>query len=196
MTEPISRREAIALGLTRYRTGKACRQGHVAERHVFNNSCCECGRLFGCQYMREKRAPIVAENRRIRAERNAPKIAAAVERSRAYVEKRAQSAERNRLRAADIVARKQTRAEAKAIQVAANAERAAKREATQARIRSTVSYEGAPCPHGHTLRYKANDKCITCTRKWSPSGGRCRLEHAASRLHSSIRKVQKHSTDE
>lgn len=38
----ISRKQAKALGLTRYFTGKACRHGHVAERYARNGECAEC----------------------------------------------------------------------------------------------------------------------------------------------------------
>lgn len=38
----ISRADARALGLKRYVTGKPCKNGHVAERLVCNNSCSEC----------------------------------------------------------------------------------------------------------------------------------------------------------
>jgi hypothetical protein len=35
---------AIAQGLKRYRTGRACRNGHVAERYVTSRACVECDR--------------------------------------------------------------------------------------------------------------------------------------------------------
>jgi hypothetical protein len=38
----ISRQEAIARGLKRYRTGKPCKHGHVAERQLANNRCIVC----------------------------------------------------------------------------------------------------------------------------------------------------------
>jgi len=40
----ISRDEARALGLKRYFTGKPCKHGHVAERHVASRKCRECHR--------------------------------------------------------------------------------------------------------------------------------------------------------
>lgn len=35
---------AKAQGLKRYRTGRACRNGHVAERYVTSRACVECDR--------------------------------------------------------------------------------------------------------------------------------------------------------
>lgn len=42
---PRTRAEALALGLSRYFTGKPCKHGHVAERSVSSRSCVECLRL-------------------------------------------------------------------------------------------------------------------------------------------------------
>jgi hypothetical protein len=42
--EIISRKEAKASGLRYYFTGKACPQGHLSERLVFNSSCRACQR--------------------------------------------------------------------------------------------------------------------------------------------------------
>ena len=41
----LSRKEAIALGLRRYFTGKPCLNGHVAERFVSSETCSECDLL-------------------------------------------------------------------------------------------------------------------------------------------------------
>lgn len=41
--EIISRKEAKALGLKRYYTGKECPNGHLSERKIYNHSCIECG---------------------------------------------------------------------------------------------------------------------------------------------------------
>jgi predicted RNA-binding protein YlxR (DUF448 family) len=38
----ISRKEAKAIGLTRYFTGKPCKHGHVSERHVSHGGCYVC----------------------------------------------------------------------------------------------------------------------------------------------------------
>lgn len=45
MPEIISRKEARALGLTRFCTGKLCKHGHVAERRVSSGICCECHKV-------------------------------------------------------------------------------------------------------------------------------------------------------
>jgi len=38
----ITRTEAAKLGLTKYYTGVACRNGHVCERYTVNGACVEC----------------------------------------------------------------------------------------------------------------------------------------------------------
>ncbi|WP_116598986.1 hypothetical protein [Primorskyibacter marinus] len=40
--EPIDRATARDMGLKRYFTGKPCKKGHVAERHVSSACCVEC----------------------------------------------------------------------------------------------------------------------------------------------------------
>lgn len=40
--EIISRADAVALGLTRYYTGVACKHNHVAERYTSTTGCLEC----------------------------------------------------------------------------------------------------------------------------------------------------------
>jgi hypothetical protein len=45
MPEVISRKDALARGLTRYFTGEPCKYGHVAERSVSASNCPECVRL-------------------------------------------------------------------------------------------------------------------------------------------------------
>lgn len=39
---PGTRREARALGVPHYYTGKPCKRGHMAKRHVNNGTCMEC----------------------------------------------------------------------------------------------------------------------------------------------------------
>lgn len=41
----ISEKDALALGLKRYYTGKTCKNGHLCERLVNSRNCCECNRL-------------------------------------------------------------------------------------------------------------------------------------------------------
>ena len=38
----ITRTEAAKLGLTKYYTGVACRNGHICERYTVNGACVEC----------------------------------------------------------------------------------------------------------------------------------------------------------
>jgi hypothetical protein len=38
----ISRKDALALGLTRYFTGTPCKHGHVSERYTENSTCVQC----------------------------------------------------------------------------------------------------------------------------------------------------------
>lgn len=38
----VTRMEAAKAGLNRFYTGKACRNGHNAERYVLNGTCVEC----------------------------------------------------------------------------------------------------------------------------------------------------------
>lgn len=40
--EPISRSQAVLLGLNRYYTGKPCKHGHTAHRYVHSGTCVEC----------------------------------------------------------------------------------------------------------------------------------------------------------
>ncbi|HEX7011262.1 MAG TPA: hypothetical protein VF161_00865 [Steroidobacteraceae bacterium] len=60
----ISRREAKALGLPRYYTGRPCLRGHIAERFAGNKTCVECDRQSPSRAKyREKRRTIVQELR-------------------------------------------------------------------------------------------------------------------------------------
>jgi hypothetical protein len=45
-----SRKSARAAGQTFYFTGKPCRRGHVAERHLRSANCVVCARLGGAQW--------------------------------------------------------------------------------------------------------------------------------------------------
>ncbi len=56
MPQIISRKEAMALGLRRYFTGKPCRRGHITERGVASRSCVACDRLWAAAH------PEVARN--------------------------------------------------------------------------------------------------------------------------------------
>ena len=41
----VTKKEAIELSLSRYFTGKPCKHGHIAERNVKKNTCCECSKI-------------------------------------------------------------------------------------------------------------------------------------------------------
>lgn len=71
----ISRKEALARGLTRFYTGKPCRKGHVAERLTSCNACYECKKSKNRRWaaenpekIREKSRKYCSENRRKRNE--------------------------------------------------------------------------------------------------------------------------------
>lgn len=42
---PTIRQAAAAEGMSRYFTGKPCKNGHLSDRHVVNGKCCECHRI-------------------------------------------------------------------------------------------------------------------------------------------------------
>ena len=52
----MKRREAKALGLTRYFNGKKCKQGHLADRQVTSGRCLECARIYQKQTRDPKKA--------------------------------------------------------------------------------------------------------------------------------------------
>lgn len=52
MTDVISRQEAAEKGLRRYFTGMPCSKGHVAERLVSTQSCCQCQRELNREWKR------------------------------------------------------------------------------------------------------------------------------------------------
>lgn len=56
MKKPTSAREAKALGLKRYFTGKPCKgAGHIADRLASNSTCTECARIaMGAWYIKNK----------------------------------------------------------------------------------------------------------------------------------------------
>lgn len=42
MDTPKTQSEALKAGVTKYRTGKPCLRGHVADRWTLSGACCEC----------------------------------------------------------------------------------------------------------------------------------------------------------
>ena len=53
----ITRKEAIEQGLSRYFTGKKCKNGHVHERYISTNQCVLCMRLYHVKKTRKGIAP-------------------------------------------------------------------------------------------------------------------------------------------
>lgn len=64
----MERNEAIALGLRKFNTGRACRHGHYADRYVDSGSCCECingeSKRGNSREVREQAAQLVDLNLR------------------------------------------------------------------------------------------------------------------------------------
>ena len=57
----VSRKEAIERGLTRYFTGKACKQGHVAQRQTISATCITCLREASHRNKQNAAAAILAK---------------------------------------------------------------------------------------------------------------------------------------
>ncbi len=66
MPEIITRKDAVALRLVRYFTGKPCKHGHVGERRTDTGNCIECQWL--AQQTPERKAANILYTRRLRAE--------------------------------------------------------------------------------------------------------------------------------
>lgn len=56
----ITRKEAKEKGLKRYFTGKACKNGHIAERLVCNKTCVECERIRKAKKKVETKVTVVS----------------------------------------------------------------------------------------------------------------------------------------
>lgn len=52
----IGRVKAADSGLSFFYTGKPCKAGHIAERHVVSGSCVECNKLHSSNTQRKTRA--------------------------------------------------------------------------------------------------------------------------------------------
>lgn len=101
----ISRKQAKELGLIRYYTGKPCKHGHVAERHIISGNCMACFRLrrnkksvINTKRWRRKHKDLKREQERRHRERNPILFQAIYSRRRA----RMKNAE-GRFEVADIV---------------------------------------------------------------------------------------------
>lgn len=68
----ITRAKAKAAGLTRYFTGKACKNGHVAERYVSTGSCKDCLRKWEGEYFDRDPVRRVHKNAHFKEWRNRP----------------------------------------------------------------------------------------------------------------------------
>jgi len=78
--ELISRKEARALGLTRYFTGKPCSRGHVEERFVSSRLCLKCSNVATLKY-KHSHVEIETQRDRLYYRRN-------IDRFRTYAKKR------------------------------------------------------------------------------------------------------------
>ena len=56
----MTRKEAIALKLYTYTTGKPCKRGHTTERDTLEGYCIECKREYQNAYQKKQRAEIRA----------------------------------------------------------------------------------------------------------------------------------------
>jgi hypothetical protein len=50
----MKRREAKALGLSQYNTGKPCPKGHISDRYTGNGNCVQCQRVVNANYVTDK----------------------------------------------------------------------------------------------------------------------------------------------
>ena len=62
----ISRKEAIAQGLSRYFTGEPCGHGHIDERYVSGKTCRACQKMRDWQYSRIYKAKLALAYRALR----------------------------------------------------------------------------------------------------------------------------------
>ncbi len=60
--EIVTREDAVAQGLRRYFTGKACKSGHVAERVTVSATCVECMRVATAANRKKARDAILARD--------------------------------------------------------------------------------------------------------------------------------------
>lgn len=89
----ITRKDALAQGLTHYFTGKPCKRGHIAARYAKTGNCVECTlsifnkrprkltpeqqekyRQKGREYMRQKRMRMTEQGRKEEAQKRSPYI--------------------------------------------------------------------------------------------------------------------------
>ena len=58
----VARKDAKALGLKRYFTGKPCKHGHISERHVSDGGCLRCKKTYSCWEFRPLSAVEIARS--------------------------------------------------------------------------------------------------------------------------------------
>jgi 5-methylcytosine-specific restriction endonuclease McrA len=66
--EIINKKAAIEQGKKLYFTGLSCKRGHIAERRVSNNTCCECDREIGRKSYKNNSSKRIARVKQYRAE--------------------------------------------------------------------------------------------------------------------------------
>jgi hypothetical protein len=74
--QTISRADAKSAGILRFFTGKPCSQGHMAERYVSTESCCQCAAGHRTQYRMNNKAAIAEWAARYRARKRDAKAKA------------------------------------------------------------------------------------------------------------------------
>ncbi len=55
MENTMKRREAKALGLDKYNTGKPCPKGHISDRYTGNGNCVQCQRVVNAEMENKKK---------------------------------------------------------------------------------------------------------------------------------------------
>lgn len=162
----VTKDEAIAAGLKRYFTGKACVHGHVAERSVLSSKCLECHNIMSAKDRKEN-AERYKKRRAESRRRNALKIKAANAKYRA----------KNRERIAEYFKRIQPRrSEQLRVKRAEDGERIRKRERAwkkknyakvrAAALKRRALERGARGEHTHAdieaILLAQNNKCAYC----------------------------------
>lgn len=56
----VTRQEAFRLGITRYFTGKPCKNGHLAERDTLRGDCLQCRNAYMREYQAKRKAEFLA----------------------------------------------------------------------------------------------------------------------------------------
>lgn len=165
MINVLTKQDASDLGLTRYRTGKPCKYGHVDERLISNDACVTCqsarktARSQTRAFKDQRNANEVAKRAAVHPQtlaRIAVRHTAVVERNAAHAlgvtqrrEARKRICEAKRQTALDErEAKKQAARDAK---TKIRNEKRERREAEAAAKFDERYFQGNPCSRGHTL---------------------------------------------